>query len=312
MYSKIEYMERKLYLYVKENPLGLKYLGVTVRNPYKYGGSGYYWRNHNRKHCFSSSDMKTTILLETYSFEELKKAGLYYSELWNIVKSDEWANLKVEEGDIGTIGRIPSEETRKKISEANKGRRASKKAAEVLRRLNLGKTGFKHSEESKKKMSESAVGRKHTEETKQKISDKNKGRDASYNYKKVYQYSLEGIFIKEWDSVTEASNITNILICDISSCCLKNKHAAGKFQWRYEKFEKINSFSYEQNNINKSKSIIQYDKQMNFIKEWNGTKEPSEKLNIHRSGIRNCLVGLAPSAGGFVWKYTKEHEKEKQ
>ena len=52
-----------------------------------------------------------------------------------------------------------------------------------------------------------------------------------------------------------------------------------------------------------AKALQQYDLDGNFIKEWKGTKLPSEQLHIHRSGIRNCLVGIAKSAGGFIWKY---------
>jgi uncharacterized protein YggL (DUF469 family) len=40
-----------IFLYVKECPhCGLRYFGKTVRNPFKYKGSGKYWNNHLRKH----------------------------------------------------------------------------------------------------------------------------------------------------------------------------------------------------------------------------------------------------------------------
>ena len=38
-------------LYVKtHNKTGLKYLGRTTQDPYKYKGSGTYWRSHLKKH----------------------------------------------------------------------------------------------------------------------------------------------------------------------------------------------------------------------------------------------------------------------
>jgi len=87
------------YLYVKtHNKTGLKYLGKTVRNPYSYKGSGTRWINHIKKH---GNDVKTQILFETNDKEKLKEIGLYYSELWNIVESNEWANIKPENGDGG-------------------------------------------------------------------------------------------------------------------------------------------------------------------------------------------------------------------
>lgn len=89
-----------IYLYVKtHNKTGLKYLGKTVsKDPHKYTGSGKYWKLHLEKHGY---DYNTEILLETNDKQELKETGLFFSKLWNIVNSDEWANLKPEEGDGG-------------------------------------------------------------------------------------------------------------------------------------------------------------------------------------------------------------------
>lgn len=91
-----------MYLYVKtHNKTGLKYLGKTVRkDPHKYPGSGTVWRRHLEKHGY---DYTTEILLETDSKEELTEYGIYYSNLWNIVESKEWANLKKESGDGGDM-----------------------------------------------------------------------------------------------------------------------------------------------------------------------------------------------------------------
>lgn len=50
-------------LYVKtHNKTGLKYLGYTKRDPFKYKGSGYCWVPHIRKH---GNDVSTEILLVT-------------------------------------------------------------------------------------------------------------------------------------------------------------------------------------------------------------------------------------------------------
>ena len=87
-----------MYLYVKTHKTGLKYLGKTNQDPYKYRGSGTYWRRHLDKY---GDDHSTEILLETDDKELFKKTALYYSDLWNIVESDEWANLVPEQGDGG-------------------------------------------------------------------------------------------------------------------------------------------------------------------------------------------------------------------
>jgi general stress protein YciG len=88
------------YLYVKtHSTTGLKYLGQTrAANPHKYPGSGKRWKHHLKKH---GKNISTKILLVTEDKEELKETGVFFSKLWNIVESNEWANLKDEEGDGG-------------------------------------------------------------------------------------------------------------------------------------------------------------------------------------------------------------------
>ena len=75
---------------------GLKYLGKTTsKDPHKYSGSGKYWKRHLKKH----GNLYTTEILKECQHPALVKFwGQYYSDLWNVVESDEWANLVPEEG----------------------------------------------------------------------------------------------------------------------------------------------------------------------------------------------------------------------
>jgi hypothetical protein len=98
-----------IYLYKKtHNITGLKYLGKTKRDPFKYNGSGEYWISHLKKHGY---DLTTEILKECQTNDEIKHWGKYYSDLWNIVEERDstgkktWANLKPEEGDGGAGAR---------------------------------------------------------------------------------------------------------------------------------------------------------------------------------------------------------------
>ncbi len=128
-----------IYLYVKtHNVTGLKYLGKTSKDPYKYLGSGIYWLNHIKKY---GNDISTEILLETNDEKEIKSKGIYYSELWDVKNSDNWANLTREEGTGGPI---------------NKGRR--------------------HTEESIQKMKNKHLGKTFTDEHKRNLSNANKGK----------------------------------------------------------------------------------------------------------------------------------------
>jgi group I intron endonuclease len=68
--------------------------------------------------------------------------------------------------------------------------------------------GIKFSEETKNKMRNSQLGRKHSEETKRKIGLGQKGkkiRIPKERFVKVYQYDLEGNFLREHECITYAA-----------------------------------------------------------------------------------------------------------
>jgi hypothetical protein len=152
-----------IYLYIKtHNITGLKYLGKTVsKDPHKYIGSGKRWRNHLKIHGL---DYKTDILLATTNVQEFKETGIFFSNIFKVVESDDWANLKTEEGDGGWSNsalesskqpniRSKAIETRKtRIADDDYSKRISegmKKSAKVKNGTFKGKT---HTEESLRKM----------------------------------------------------------------------------------------------------------------------------------------------------------------
>ena len=288
------------YLYLKESPLGLKYLGMTTRNPYKYRGSGKYWVRHLKSHNLSLNNIKTSILFKSTNKFEIDNFALKYSTENNIVNCKDFANLMPESGIDCTIGRICTEETKKKISKANKGRIPTKESIEKAKKNRKPRIGFKHSEETKKKLSDGRKGKKLTPETIEKMVAKTRGSRLVAHFKKVHQYSLLGEYIRSFPSIVDAMKIYS---CDIYNAASGKHKTAGGFQWRLYKYDRIESYSEELNRLNKSKTVYQYDKQGNFIKEWKGTKQPSESLNINRGAIRNCLSGISKSAGNYVWKY---------
>ena len=106
-----------IYLYIKTHlGTGLKYFGKTYKNPEKYKGSGKYWKRHLKLH---GDNVKTEILGIFYDETKCKDAALKFSIENNIVKSDEWANLILENGLDGMPeGNLISDETKRKISKS--------------------------------------------------------------------------------------------------------------------------------------------------------------------------------------------------
>jgi hypothetical protein len=94
---------KKHSLYVKtHNVTGLKYLGQTSKfDPHRYAGSGKYWLRHLKKH---GNNWTTKILCESENKQKINEMGIYYSNLWNVVENNNWANLKPESGDGAASG----------------------------------------------------------------------------------------------------------------------------------------------------------------------------------------------------------------
>lgn len=85
-------------LYIKtHNKTGFKYFGKTTRLGciHTYKGSGIHWRRHLKAH---GNDYTTELLGIWQDKDRLRKFATNFCIKNNIVKSDLWANLIVEEG----------------------------------------------------------------------------------------------------------------------------------------------------------------------------------------------------------------------
>lgn len=157
-----------IYLYIKQHSItGLKYFGkTTLKDPFKYNGSGKVWKRHILKH--GKQNIKT---LDVWGFDDIELCinfAIKFSRKNNIVNSDKWANLIEEnginggsnKGRVGTKGWKMSEESRQILSSNAKKRIGDKNPF-------YRKT---HTAYSKNKMSTSRQGIKLTQENKDSIS----------------------------------------------------------------------------------------------------------------------------------------------
>lgn len=56
-----------------------------------------------------------------------------------------------------------------------------------------------------------------------------------------------------------------------------------------------------------SKTVYQYDKCKNFIKEWYSSQQAQRELGIFQANISKVALGQRNYAGGFIWSYKKLH-----
>jgi hypothetical protein len=160
------------YLYIKQhNKTGLKYFGKTTKeDPVKYTGSGIYWQSHLKKH---GKDISTLWYQRFYDQKSLTEYALVFSEENNISESEEWANLKYEDGlEGGFTGTPRSEETKRKLSIANRGKLHLEETKSKISNSNIGKHNIRKSKEAREKMikaRKSQIRKPHSEETKQRM-----------------------------------------------------------------------------------------------------------------------------------------------
>jgi hypothetical protein len=139
------------YLYLKESPLGLKYLGkFTVRKNrknftvYDYLGSGKIWKQHILKHGFTSADIKTKILLKTADEGELKKVAKEYSDKFLVAENSQFANMVPEDGanpcKYVDFSKRATPEYRQKISKALTGKPKSEEHKANMKTFEKGRT----------------------------------------------------------------------------------------------------------------------------------------------------------------------------
>ena len=106
--------------------------------------------------------------------------------------------------------------------------------------------------------------------------------------RKIAQYTLEGKFIRVWDSIKEAEESLN-LTSIIGNLKGKTKYC-GNFQWRY----------YDGSNDDispvsrKEKSVYQFDLQGNLVKCWK---------SITEAAIWNVCNNKSNQAYGYFWSY---------
>lgn len=121
--------------------------------------------------------------------------------------------------------------------------------------------------------------------------------------RKVKQYDLNWIFIKEYDSIVLAAKEMNVSKGTISGVLIKHKKTAAGFIWRYSDDTNIDFNEKITINENRGRSIGQYDLNMNLIKKHNRIVEAAKYVGIHKNNIWGVINNLRKTSGGFIWKY---------
>jgi len=177
-------------------------------------------------------------ILEKCSKEELNEKEIYWKKFF-LEKVNKSNILFTEIYDRGSGPK--SEETKQKISKANKGKKFSEERKQKIGQSKIGNKyalGYKFTKEQKEKISQAKKGKKYhiTKEKISKIKKENpfKLKNHVWIKKPILQYDLNGNFICEWESAKKASmclGIDNGHLCQV----LKGRiQSAKNFKWKYK------------------------------------------------------------------------------
>lgn len=305
-------------------PNGKVYIGITCQEPKKRWryGCGYrhnqYITNAIRKYGWDN--IKHEILFEGLTKEEAEQKEIELIKLYksnqkeygyNIEnggnhngKHSEETKKKISKSNIGKKMPPMSEATKKRLSEKLKNRKISEDTKAKLREAlkgNKNSLGIKLSEEQKQHLREINLGKKLSEETKQKISSSKKGQKPTNPFKKgniPWNKGKTGIYSAQTKEK------------------MKLSHSGERNPWYGKTLSKEtrNKISEKKkgirvgNSILMMKKIIQLDLDGNLIKIFECLKDAERELKIPYQNISMCCRGKIHKTHGYKFKYYEDEQ----
>lgn len=276
--NKIE--ERIYVVYKHTNQVNNKcYIGMTRQNPPKKrwkNGTAYKSNKHftNAIKFYGWDKFSSEILFEKLTKEEAEQKEIELIAYYKSQQSEFGYNIANGGNCKGTV----SEETKKKLSDAHKGKKLSPEHIEKIR-----------------------------ENSKRQFTDELRNKLIELKSIEISQYYSNGAFIRNWKSAAEAEKETGI--CGISSCCTGNRKKAGGFIWRHSDelltAEHI-AWCNDDRNYGRMVPVCQYNMNGDLLKVYDGQIEATLQTGIDSASINNCCHKISRMAGNYIWRYVDE------
>ncbi len=141
-------------------------------------------------------------------------------------------------------------------------------------------------------------------EVAEKISKARMGRfygKNNHRAKFVFQYGMNGFFMRKWDSMNMAAKELGIDRGGITKCCSDKyyENSCGGYMWSHRMAGKL---KYKNR---KEKPVLQADRKGEVVMEWSSCKEAVVGMNIS-SKYLNSICRKGKAYRGFYWKYKNE------
>ena len=210
-----------LYRHIRLDNNQVFYVGIGKKGKRKNGYGQEYSRAFERsnrkdfwKKIVAKAGYRVEILLESNSHTFIKEREIEFIKLYGRRDLGTGTLVNFTDGGEGVLNRIVSEETKAKISAGHKGKIYS------AERCKLCKNNVKEwSLERRAKM---------------KTIHENMDKKNTGKCKIVFQYTLEGVFIKEWPSTMEVERSLGIYHTRILEACKRKNNKFKGFIWKFK------------------------------------------------------------------------------
>ena len=283
--------DKRWCVYMHTNKANNKvYVGQTCQQPpeKRWGRSGwgyktnkYFWKAIQK---YGFDNFEHIIFADGLTKEEANKMEMMLIRFYETRDPNKGYNLT--DGGEGNIGYHPSPET--------------------LEKMRIASTN--PSEETRRKMSEAKKGKpSHRKGIKLSMEEREKMKEQHKDAQKcVVQIDKDGVCVAEYSSIREAARSTGVPRKGISECCNDKLLTSGGYQWMFkEKFVSQGSTKYSNPIV---KPVIQLDKNGEFIARYNSIVRASATTNINKCNISDCCRGELKSAGGFQWIFESDYD----
>lgn len=122
--------------------------------------------------------------------------------------------------------------------------------------------------------------------------------------KAINQYDIDGNFVREYESASEAAKTLGFDRTHITRVC---KHGGTTHGYMFSYKDVCITQPFKRKN---QKPVIQMTLDGRFINEYLSLKEASNKTNIGKDNIHKCIKGKNRYAGGYIWLYKDEYENK--
>lgn len=138
-----------------------------------------------------------------------------------------------------------------------------------------------------------------------------KGKD-NWKSKPIYQYDLDGNFIKEWENAQIAAKALNIRVSTIYQSCkgtFDKPKMAGSYIWSYIKTDKIEKYTPSIPYYSEKYSILQINQNFEIVEKYKNIYHVDDK-KYKKGTVTDCCKKKRLIHRGYYWCYEKDYNPE--